>query len=516
MASITRRDFLNGVALTVAAGLTPAAQLAAQTRRYPPALTGLRGQHVGSFEVAHALGAGGPQVPGRRAAGRRELRSRRGRRRHQRACRGIVLSPRQSVRAHPHPRQPRRFRRPRQAQRVQPRWPPHHRLRRQPVAAIAEHAVQRGGEGADRRSRRRHQAVRDRLRPQVLSVAWPVARDVLQPRGVRPRRAGDRRSGRRRGQRQGQFQAGGGVRVGLSDLRRQQGADRGALCRRERSARRKIRTGNARAAQAHQLPRLPDENLRLQRGSGQLLPGPAARLFRSWQRCRAGRRRPRSRLSGLCRPEASGRRQRRLEGALHLSFPRRQRVDCAPAGAFAHSESGAGTHHGGRGAGAVRLCRARPGRPAGPHPARFDLRSRGAERRQGADRLCPRRQAASGRGAPRRAGLLPHDDPVYRAGPATAAARGAGEERQDAALLHQRAGAQLARVHEPQGQLDLGADGLSPPGVARFPGQPRRRSPFARSGESRSCCTWSMCPARRTRASTPARNSTSARASSTP
>ncbi len=51
----TRRDFLNGTALAIAAGLTPAAQLAAQPSRYPPALTGLRGQHAGSFEVAHAL-----------------------------------------------------------------------------------------------------------------------------------------------------------------------------------------------------------------------------------------------------------------------------------------------------------------------------------------------------------------------------------------------------------------------------------------------------------------------------
>ena len=51
--SISRRDFLNGVALTVAAGLTPAAQVAAQPSRYPPALMGLRGQHDGSFETAH-------------------------------------------------------------------------------------------------------------------------------------------------------------------------------------------------------------------------------------------------------------------------------------------------------------------------------------------------------------------------------------------------------------------------------------------------------------------------------
>jgi NAD(P)-binding Rossmann-like domain len=52
--SISRRDFLNGVALTIAAGLTPAAQIAARPARYPPALTGLRGQHDGSFETAHA------------------------------------------------------------------------------------------------------------------------------------------------------------------------------------------------------------------------------------------------------------------------------------------------------------------------------------------------------------------------------------------------------------------------------------------------------------------------------
>ena len=53
--SITRRDFLNGTALAIAAGLTPAAQMVAQPQRYPPALTGLRGQHAGSFEAAHAL-----------------------------------------------------------------------------------------------------------------------------------------------------------------------------------------------------------------------------------------------------------------------------------------------------------------------------------------------------------------------------------------------------------------------------------------------------------------------------
>ncbi|HEX5210408.1 MAG TPA: NAD(P)-binding protein [Pseudolabrys sp.] len=53
--AITRRDFLNGASLTIAAGLSPAAQGAADAAHYPPALDGLRGHHDGSFEVAHAL-----------------------------------------------------------------------------------------------------------------------------------------------------------------------------------------------------------------------------------------------------------------------------------------------------------------------------------------------------------------------------------------------------------------------------------------------------------------------------
>jgi NAD(P)-binding Rossmann-like domain len=59
MDQLSRRDFLNGIALTIASGLTPAEQLAADPRRYPPALTGLRGQHPGSFEVAHEFARAG-------------------------------------------------------------------------------------------------------------------------------------------------------------------------------------------------------------------------------------------------------------------------------------------------------------------------------------------------------------------------------------------------------------------------------------------------------------------------
>src|SRR5258705_7289464 len=68
MSEMSRRDFLDGFALAIAAGLTPAMQLAAQPSRYPPALMGLRGQHVGSFEAAHAIA----RVPAHDAAGRLE------------------------------------------------------------------------------------------------------------------------------------------------------------------------------------------------------------------------------------------------------------------------------------------------------------------------------------------------------------------------------------------------------------------------------------------------------------
>jgi len=53
-ASISRRDFLNGV-LVGSATLAARPVFGQHTPYYPPALTGLRGSHVGSFEAAHAL-----------------------------------------------------------------------------------------------------------------------------------------------------------------------------------------------------------------------------------------------------------------------------------------------------------------------------------------------------------------------------------------------------------------------------------------------------------------------------
>ena len=60
---ITRRDFLNGVAVTAGAAMMPWHLLAEGSNEgpekspdyYPPALTGMRGSHPGSFETAHSL-----------------------------------------------------------------------------------------------------------------------------------------------------------------------------------------------------------------------------------------------------------------------------------------------------------------------------------------------------------------------------------------------------------------------------------------------------------------------------
>src|SRR5580704_6127962 len=73
---VRRRDFLNGVAMTIGASLFPFSELLGQEsgpdssaeeyflskgitqedpRYYPPALTGMRGSHSGSFEAAHGV-----------------------------------------------------------------------------------------------------------------------------------------------------------------------------------------------------------------------------------------------------------------------------------------------------------------------------------------------------------------------------------------------------------------------------------------------------------------------------
>jgi spermidine dehydrogenase len=61
-ASITRRDFLNGVSVAITSSFFPTSEVEALVRAqapsaelYPPVRTGMRGSHPGSFEAAHAL-----------------------------------------------------------------------------------------------------------------------------------------------------------------------------------------------------------------------------------------------------------------------------------------------------------------------------------------------------------------------------------------------------------------------------------------------------------------------------
>ena len=74
--TITRRDFLNGTALTIAAGMAPsglvraagaasgASSASVAMGNYPPALTGLRGNHAGTYTLAHSLAREGASYPG--------------------------------------------------------------------------------------------------------------------------------------------------------------------------------------------------------------------------------------------------------------------------------------------------------------------------------------------------------------------------------------------------------------------------------------------------------------------
>ena len=143
--------------------------------RYPPALTGLRGQHDGSFEIAHALAREGRRFPidglpieetydlvvvGGGISG---LAAAWFYRRARPSARILILDNHDDFGGHA------------KRNEFTPRWPPHHRLWRQPVAAIAEFALQPRRQGPVARSRRGHHPLRDRLRARALSFVGPLA-----------------------------------------------------------------------------------------------------------------------------------------------------------------------------------------------------------------------------------------------------------------------------------------------------------------------------------------------------
>ena len=233
----------------------------------------------------------------------------------------------------------------------------------------------------------------------------------------------------------------------------------------------------------HELSRLPDQDLRLQRGGRELLPGPHPRLLRA-------------RHATRCRPPTCA--IRAIPASAGSNLPAGGRI--GPAASPTSIISPTATRRW-RGCWCAALVPgvapgntmddivlapfdyARLDSPDANVRIRLDstcIDVRNADER-GACRLCPRRQAPSRRGAARGAGLLPHDDPASDAGAAGGAARGAGAERQDADRLHQRAGAELAAVGRAQGQRDLRADVVPQPRRARLPGQPRRLPASARS-----------------------------------
>ena len=227
--SITRRDFLNGVALSIGAGLTPRAAVAAAPLRYPPALTGMRGHHPGSFEVGHALAREGRSyaikgmpieehydlvVVGAGLSGLAAAYFHRGVAGPR--ARILVLDNHDDFGGH--------------AKRNEFRLGDRlilgyggSELLQSPKSLFGKVAAPPAA-----RARGRPRPLRAGVRAHALSLARPLPRRVLQPRGVRARRPGHRRpdadGGRRHPGRSPQRKAGTRVRRRLSGLGGEQAA----------------------------------------------------------------------------------------------------------------------------------------------------------------------------------------------------------------------------------------------------------------------------------------------------
>ena len=492
MFTISRRDFLNGVALTVAAGLTPAAQIAAAPGRYPPALTGLRGQHPGSFETAHAqardparfpldglpieerydlvvVGAGISGLAAawfyRRAAGP--------------SARILVLDNHDDFGGH---------------------------ARRNEFTFDGRLVIGYGGsESID--SPKTHYS--------------DVAKGLLRDLGVEVARF------------ETAFE-----RTFYSSL----GLSRGLFFPREAFGRDLLVAGEPpaggtdeltrRLANARPLAEFVAEFPISQASKAQLLA-----LYDGARDPLAGRtvaekveilKRTsyRDYLTGVCglSEQAANCFQGRTLGffglgcdavpaadardlgypgfdglglagagrparALYLSFPRRQRLARPPAGARAHSGCRARPRHGRRGPGGVRLRQARPGPPAVRirlDSTCVDVRNAGGEVHLGYVRAgVPHRLAAKHAVLACFHMVIPHIMPELPA----RAARGAGAQRQDADRLHQRARARLAAMGGARRARHFRADVVPQPRQARFSREPRRLPPSARSGASPCACT---------------------------
>ena len=418
---------------------------------------GLRGQHDGSFEVAHALAREGRRADFAGLSDRGALRPGRGRRRLERPVGGLVLPPRS-------------IRRPASSfstiTTTSAATPSATSSRSASAASSATAAASRSSRPIRSSARRQRVCSRElavdikRFETAFDRDLYPslgLSRGVFFPRetfgrdalvaGDAPRMNADETTRKRSNARPlAEFVA------DFPDFGGEQGAvSRALLCRARSAGRPQPPRRSSRCSSAPATATISPRSAAAARRSRTVLQGRTLGFFGLGADAV-----PAANVRDLGYPGFAGsgcrRRECGVERALHLSFPRRQRVACAPAGALAHPRHRAGQHHGRRGAGAVRLRQARRSRAAASASGSIRPASTCATPATRCGRLRARRHAASRRGAACGAGLLPHGHPAHHAGVAGAAARGAGEERQDADRLHQRAGAQLARVGEPQGQ----------------------------------------------------------------
>ena len=135
----------------------------------------------------------GRKIVGRRRGDRRwTVRSGCRRRRHQRPRRGLAIPKGDRPRdPDSHSRQSRRFRGPRETERVHSRGSHGHRLRRHAVAGFTGDVQRRGARGAPR-SERGDRRVLHRVRSRLLPLPEPRARRVLRLGGLRRGPAGER------------------------------------------------------------------------------------------------------------------------------------------------------------------------------------------------------------------------------------------------------------------------------------------------------------------------------------
>ena len=329
----------------------------------------------------------------------------------------------------------------------------------------------------------------------------------------------DRRSGRRDEDKlRRQSQAGDGVRRRFPDLGRQQGADRRALCRRERSARRQNPNEEKRAILKRTSYRdYLTKICGLSEEAANCFQGQPLGFFGLGSDAVAGRRRPRSRLSGLCRPGAC----RATTNAAwkepyiyhfpdgNASIARLLVRSLIPDAAPGHTMEDV-----------VRapFDYAALDRAGQPVRIRLDSTCVHAGQDGGKAQIAYVRAGKLHRVEARHAVLACfHMMIPYIAPELPQPQREALAKNVKTPLCYTNVLVRNWRAFdEPQGQFDLGADGVSPPGRRSTSRSASAATSIRAIRRSRSCCTWSMCPARRTRASTPARNSTSARASSTP